>query len=69
MRADEKFCIGDRVRMSDSGLRVWSRGSRRGRVVQTGVVVGFSDITSLVTIRQDGRASRQAWHMDYWERA
>jgi hypothetical protein len=67
MTAREKFTRGQRVRLTDYGEASFPR--RRGA---TGVVIGFGRRgvgDALVRIRQDGRKTRESYHMDFWEPA
>lgn len=63
MSARERFKIGDRVRMSDAGLRM----PRQGRVPTTGRVVGFGRSPVAIRVLRDGRSTVVGAYADWWE--
>lgn len=68
--AQEKFKIGQRVRMTKEALDAGLDGpivKRSTDVVKGFPVQGIGDIRLLVYIVCDGNKIKQCYHMDFWE--
>ena len=60
-KARLKFTLGQRVRLSQEGVRIMDRKRRTARIV------GWSRSPLAVRVLIDGLTCPQTWHIDFWE--
>lgn len=64
--ANERFRMGDRVRLTQLALR--NGVAPRSAKDRKGIVTGFSYDKRLVLVRMDGNKCATRYHPDFWER-
>lgn len=69
MSAQEKFKIGQRVRMTEKAIAQYLQGTndRRTGVVTGFPITGYGNTFNLVYVTRDGTYTKSSYHMDFWE--
>ncbi len=61
--ARSRFKVGDRVKISDEGMRNLQFSMHR-----VGTVTGFGHDTEVVRVRKDGNKTSSAYHFTFWKK-
>lgn len=70
-KANQKFQVGDKVRMTADALAARLDGGsaqKRTGVVAGFPISGFGDVQRLVYVIRTGNRTKQSYHMRFWEK-